>query len=91
VRPGMFRVTMMFCFRDESLMLKFAGTIKVERGALNIAFHYDPMHAVIVEGVAEAADVSRILSSVADFPGITHASAELDTVLEASENTEVTV
>ena len=89
VRPGMLKVTMMFCFRDEPLMLKFAKTVKDEHSPLFIEFHYEPTHAIVVQGVISPGDVCRLLSSATDFPGVTHASAELETILEDIENTGV--
>lgn len=81
-RPtGMLQVKAMILFRDESLMLKFAGTIQVDKGHLNTDYHYDPQVAIVLSGHASPLDVSRLLSHAADFPGITHASAEVETIL----------
>lgn len=77
---GLLRIKAMILFRDESLMLKFAGTIQVDRGSLQTEYHYDPQVAIVLSGLASPLDVSRLLSHAADFPGITHASAEVETV-----------
>jgi hypothetical protein len=88
-RPGMLRITAMILFRDEQTMLDFAGTVRIEDGALQATYHYDPTVAIVWRGAASPTDVSRLLTYAADFPGITHASAEVETVLE-EENKGVT-
>jgi hypothetical protein len=80
-RPGMLRVTAMILFRNESLMLDFGGTIRVEDGAVSASYSYDPQVAITLRGTVSPSDISRLLSSITGFPGITHASAELETVL----------
>jgi hypothetical protein len=80
-RPGMLNMTMVLLFRTESLMLSFAGPLRITEGQLQAEYHYDPQVGIILRGVVSPPDVSRILSAAAEFPGITYARAELETVL----------
>jgi len=85
-KPGMLRVEAMIVFRDETTMLDFAGTIRVEVGALRAVYHYDPSIAIVFTGVTSASDISRLLLYAAEFPGVKYAAADLETVLPV-ENT----
>ncbi len=89
-KPGQLRVTVMILFRDEQVMLDFAGTIRIENGALQAVYHYDPQVAIVFRGAASPTDICRLLTYAGEFPGITLASAEIETVL-SEENKEVTV
>jgi hypothetical protein len=86
--PGMLRLEAMILFRTEKDMLDFAGTIRVDDGVFRAVYHYDPQVAVVLTGAASPADVCRLMSAASDFPGVTHASAEIETVLPV-ENEEV--
>lgn len=79
-RPGMLRVSALIVFRDESTMLDFAPTIKIQDGILRAVYHYDPVVAIAFWGAVSATDISRLLSTAGEFPGIEHASAELEIV-----------
>lgn len=80
-RPGMLNASIMLLFRTESLMLSFAGTLRITDGSFHTEYHYDPHVAIVLRGLISPLDVSRILSAASEFPGVTYASAELETVL----------
>lgn len=88
-KPGMLRIEAMILFRNEQIMLDFMGTLRIENGALQATYHYDPQVAVVLRGAASPFDTSRLFLSSSEFPGITHFSAEVETVLD-EENKEVT-
>jgi len=88
-KPGMLRVEAMILFRNEQVMLDFAGTIQVDDGALQAVYHYDPQHAIVLRGAARPTDINRLFLNVAEFPGVTHFSAEVETVQKV-ENEGVT-
>lgn len=79
--PGMLRLEAMILFRTETDMLDFAGTIHVDSGVFRAVYHYDPTVAVVLTGAASPADVCRLMTAASEFPGVTHASAEIETVL----------
>jgi len=87
-KPGMLRITAMVLFRDEQAMLDFAGTVRVGNGILHAVYHYDPQHAIVFRGAAMPIDINRLFLNAAEFPGITHFSAEVETV-QRVENEEV--
>ncbi len=78
-RPGMLDISAAVLFRDEAAMLDFASTIYVEDGLLRTEFCYEPQYALVLRGTVSAADFSRLYVAL-DFPGITHFSAEVETV-----------
>jgi len=84
-RPGMLRITAMILFRDEQTMLDFAGTVRVDDGALQAVYHYDPTVAIVWRGAASPADISRLLTYAGDFPGITHISADIESVQDVEK------
>lgn len=83
--PGMLRLEAMILFRDEKDMLDFAGTIRVDNGVFRAVYHYDPQVAVVLTGAASPADVCRLMNAASEFPGVTHASAEIEIVLPAEK------
>jgi hypothetical protein len=79
--PGMLRLEAMILFHTEKDMLDFASTIRVDDGVFRAIYHYDPQVAVVLTGAATPLDVCRLLTAASDFPGVTHCSAEIETVL----------
>jgi hypothetical protein len=80
-RPGMLKVAGIITFRDESVMLEFLGLIRIEDGLLRAMIHYEPQFAIILDGAAVPGDICRILVYASDFPGITHTSLDVETVV----------
>jgi hypothetical protein len=79
-KPGMLKIAAMFLFRNESDMLDFASVVHIDDGILHAEYHYDPQHAIVFRGFLPPTDLTRLLSSAGDFPGIAHASAELESL-----------
>jgi hypothetical protein len=79
-RVGMLEGAILMLFDDESLMLKFAGTIRIEEGRIRLAYHYEPKCAIVMSVNLSSFDLSRLLSSAGEFPGCTHTCAHMETI-----------